>query len=36
MEECARWLKGFVTEVPVNFVPAAEPFWTPEVAAATQ
>jgi putative NIF3 family GTP cyclohydrolase 1 type 2 len=36
MEECARWLKGFVTEVPVNFVPAAEPFWTPETAAATQ
>ena len=36
MEECARWLKGFVTEVPVNFVPAAEPFWTPEVAAARQ
>jgi putative NIF3 family GTP cyclohydrolase 1 type 2 len=36
MEECARWLKGFVTEIPVNFVPAAEPFWTPEVAAATQ
>jgi putative NIF3 family GTP cyclohydrolase 1 type 2 len=30
MEECARWLKGFVTEVPVNFFPAAEPFWLPE------
>jgi len=30
MEECTRWLKGFVTEVPVNFVPAAEPFWAPE------
>ena len=27
MEECARWLKGFVTEVPVEFVPAADPFW---------
>jgi putative NIF3 family GTP cyclohydrolase 1 type 2 len=36
MEECARWLKSFVTEVPINFVPAAEPFWTPETAAATQ
>lgn len=36
MEECARWLKGFLTEVPVNFIPAAEPFWTPEAAAATQ
>jgi len=32
MEECARWLKDFVTEVPVNFVPALEPFWAPEAA----
>lgn len=23
------WLKGFVTEVPVKFVPAPEPFWLP-------
>ena len=29
MKECAEWLKGFVTEVPVGFVPAAEPFWRP-------
>jgi len=28
MSECARWLKTFVTEVPVEFVPAGEPFWT--------
>ena len=27
MEECARWLKTLVTEVPVEFVRAAEPFW---------
>ena len=27
MEECARWLKTLITEVPVEFVPAAEPFW---------
>jgi putative NIF3 family GTP cyclohydrolase 1 type 2 len=27
MEECARWLKGFVKEVPVEFVPAKQPFW---------
>jgi putative NIF3 family GTP cyclohydrolase 1 type 2 len=27
MEECTRWLKAFVSEVPVNFVPAAQPFW---------
>jgi hypothetical protein len=28
MEECARWLKGFVKKVPVEFVAAKEPFWT--------
>ena len=30
MEECARWLKTFVTEVPVEFVPARQPFWLPK------
>jgi putative NIF3 family GTP cyclohydrolase 1 type 2 len=30
MEECARWLKTFVKEVPVEFVPTPEPFWTVE------
>src|SRR5579863_6129838 len=30
MEDCARWLKTFVTEVPVDFVPTAEPFWSPK------
>jgi putative NIF3 family GTP cyclohydrolase 1 type 2 len=29
MEECTRWLKGFVTEVPVQFVAAKQPFWEP-------
>ncbi len=28
MEECTRWLKGFVKQVPVEFVAAKEPFWT--------
>jgi putative NIF3 family GTP cyclohydrolase 1 type 2 len=27
MEECTRWLKTFVSEVPTEFVPAADPFW---------
>jgi putative NIF3 family GTP cyclohydrolase 1 type 2 len=27
MEECTRWLKMFVTEVPVEFVPTTDPFW---------
>jgi putative NIF3 family GTP cyclohydrolase 1 type 2 len=30
MEECTRWLKTFVTEIPVQFVPAREPFWSPK------
>jgi len=29
MEECVRWLKAFVGEVPIEFVPAREPFWAP-------
>jgi putative NIF3 family GTP cyclohydrolase 1 type 2 len=29
MEECTRWLKGFVKDVPVEFVPAKQPFWLP-------
>ena len=27
MKNCARWLKTFVSEVPVEFVAAEEPFW---------
>jgi putative NIF3 family GTP cyclohydrolase 1 type 2 len=30
MEECMRWLKTFVSEVPIQFVPAHEPFWSPK------
>jgi putative NIF3 family GTP cyclohydrolase 1 type 2 len=30
MEECARWLKTFVSEVPLEFVPSKEPFWSPQ------
>jgi putative NIF3 family GTP cyclohydrolase 1 type 2 len=29
MKYCTEWLKSFVTDVPVEFVPAAEPFWNP-------
>lgn len=29
MEEFARWLGTFVKEVPITFVPAADPFWAP-------
>lgn len=30
MKYCAEWLKGFVKEVPVEFIAAAEPFWSPD------
>ena len=29
MKHCASWLKGFVSEVPVEFIAAREPFWRP-------
>jgi len=29
MKYCAEWLKGFVPEVPTEFIAAAEPFWSP-------
>jgi putative NIF3 family GTP cyclohydrolase 1 type 2 len=29
MEYCARWLKTFLKETPVEFVAAGEPFWAP-------
>lgn len=29
MSHCAEWLKGFISEVPVEFIAAAEPFWRP-------
>lgn len=30
MKFCADWLKGFVKEVPIEFIAAAEPFWRPD------
>ncbi|GAA4465998.1 hypothetical protein GCM10023189_47490 [Nibrella saemangeumensis] len=30
MKYCAEWLKGFIQEVPIGFVAAAEPFWRPD------
>jgi putative NIF3 family GTP cyclohydrolase 1 type 2 len=30
MKYCAEWLKGFIPEVPVEFIPAAEPYWRPD------
>ncbi len=31
MEDCANWLRGFVSEVPIQFMRAGEPFWSPKV-----
>jgi putative NIF3 family GTP cyclohydrolase 1 type 2 len=28
MKYCVEWLKPFISEVPIEFVPAVEPFWT--------
>jgi putative NIF3 family GTP cyclohydrolase 1 type 2 len=30
--EMAAWLKTFISEVPVEFIPAGEPFWVPRKA----
>lgn len=30
MNYCAEWLKGFLPEVPVTFMAAAEPYWRPD------
>ncbi len=30
MENCATWLRTFVPEVPVEFIAAGEPFWSPK------
>ena len=30
MKYCAEWLKTFISEVPIEFVPAREPIWLPD------
>jgi putative NIF3 family GTP cyclohydrolase 1 type 2 len=30
MEDCANWLRTFITEVPIRFIRAGEPFWSPK------
>jgi hypothetical protein len=30
MQDCANWLRTFVTEVPIQFIRAGEPFWSPK------
>lgn len=29
MEYCAEWLKTFIKDLPVEFIPAGDPFWSP-------
>ncbi|MDQ3011231.1 MAG: Nif3-like dinuclear metal center hexameric protein [Acidobacteriota bacterium] len=31
MEECAKWLKTFITEVPIQYLPGGDPFWRPKL-----
>lgn len=28
MESCAEWLRSFIKDIPVKFIPAGEPFWS--------
>jgi hypothetical protein len=30
MKYCADWLREFVSEVPVEFIAASEPYWSPD------
>jgi putative NIF3 family GTP cyclohydrolase 1 type 2 len=32
MEDCANWLRSFISEVPIQFIQAGEPFWSPAAA----
>lgn len=29
MNYCATWLKGFIQDIPIKFIPAKNPFWSP-------
>jgi len=29
MKYCADWLRSFIPEVPIEFIPTPEPFWNP-------
>jgi hypothetical protein len=29
MKYCSEWLKTFIADVPVEFIAAQEPFWSP-------
>jgi hypothetical protein len=29
MDECAKWLRTFISEVPIQFIDSHDPFWRP-------
>ncbi len=29
MQYCAEWLKTFIQDIPIEFIPAGDPFWSP-------
>jgi putative NIF3 family GTP cyclohydrolase 1 type 2 len=31
MKYCAEWLRGFIPEVPIEFIAADEPYWSPAI-----
>ncbi|MEJ2618533.1 MAG: Nif3-like dinuclear metal center hexameric protein, partial [Ignavibacteriaceae bacterium] len=31
MDYCAEWLKGFIKDMPVEFIPAGDPLWNPQL-----
>lgn len=31
MKYCAEWLRGFIPEAPIEFIAAAEPYWSPTI-----
>ncbi|MVM32031.1 hypothetical protein GO755_18420 [Spirosoma sp. HMF4905] len=33
MKYCAEWLKGFIPEVPIEFIASGEPYWRPDLPA---
>ena len=31
MNYCAEWLKGFIKDIPVEFIPSGDPLWNPQL-----
>ncbi len=31
MDYCAKWLKGFIKDTPIKFIPSGDPLWNPQI-----